>query len=74
MTADETETEIPDAENNLCPREGSFPSLSELRLGLGDTNVSALHGCVVTVLVINLLMFLILVHRFFKNVPQVQVC
>ena len=73
MTADETETEVPDAENILCPREGSFPSVSELRLGLGETNVSALHACVIIVMLINLVMFLILVYKFFKNVPQVQV-
>ena len=73
MTADETETELPDAENILCPREGSFPSVSELRLGLGETNVSALHACVIIVMLINLVMFLVLVYKFFKNVPQVQV-
>ena len=55
-----------------CPNDGSFPTLSELKSGLGDYAM-ALHICVILILIVNTILFIILAIKFFKTVPQSQV-
>ena len=55
-----------------CPNDGTFPTLAELRSGLGDYAM-ALHICVILVLIVNSILFIILAIKFFKTVPQSQV-
>jgi len=55
-----------------CPHEGDFPTLVHLQKGLGESNALALHICVSMVLVINFAMWMILLSKFFKFIPHVQ--
>ena len=62
-----------DEQNFHCPHEGDFPTLVHLQKGLGESNALALHICVSMVLVINFVMWMILLSKFFKFIPHVQV-
>ena len=64
--------DIEDQNIQPCPNDGSFPTLEELRSGMGDY-ATALHICVILVLIVNTILFITLAIKFFKTVPQSQV-
>ena len=64
--------EVPE-NSSVCPPEGTFPTPSQLKLGLGPAGSSALLACVILVLITNAVMFFILLAKFLKNIPQSQV-
>ena len=62
-------------ELELChpAREGEFPEPDHLEHGLGYSTATALKTCVILVMLVNLGLFIMLMLKFYKNVPHAQV-
>jgi hypothetical protein len=56
----------------LCPPPDSYPTMEQLRQGLGEGSAIALYTCSVGVFLINIGMLAILINRFIKTVPSRQ--
>ena len=61
--------------HQLChpAREGEFPEPDHLEHGLGYSTATALKTCVILVMLVNLGLFIMLMLKFYKNVPHAQV-
>jgi len=59
----------------LChpAREGEFPEPDHLEHGLGYSTATALKTCVILVMLVNLGLFIMLMLKFYKNVPHAQI-
>merc|ERR1712215_374645 len=57
----------------LCPPLGTYPSLEEIKSGLGEGPAIAMYTCSVLVFLINMVMFIFLIIRFIKTIPSRQI-
>eukprot|EP00092_Neocalanus_flemingeri_P015549 GFUD01016831.1.p1 GENE.GFUD01016831.1~~GFUD01016831.1.p1 ORF type:complete len:327 (-),score=84.16 GFUD01016831.1:50-1030(-) len=62
-----------DTYNYSCPAEGTLPTMSQLQQGMGVSGTAWLYVSSVLVCSVNCAMFLILVRKFIREVPERQV-
>eukprot|EP00092_Neocalanus_flemingeri_P032239 GFUD01035043.1.p1 GENE.GFUD01035043.1~~GFUD01035043.1.p1 ORF type:complete len:191 (-),score=49.38 GFUD01035043.1:74-646(-) len=62
-----------DTYNHSCPAEGTLPTMSQLQQGMGVSGTAWLYVSSVLVCSVNCAMFLILVRKFIREVPERQV-
>ena len=73
MMADHDHDSMVNSYNHSCPSEGTFPTIEQLQLGMGVSGTAGLYVSSLLVCGVNCGMFIVLIRKFIKEVPERQV-
>ena len=68
-----TESTFINNSESECAKDGEFPTMQEFMQEVGVAGSAALYTSVLLLLTINAILFLLLILKFYKSIPQSQV-
>ena len=68
-----TESTFINNNESECAKDGEFPTMQEFMQEVGVAGSAALYTSVLLLLTINAILFLLLILKFYKSIPQSQV-